>query len=171
MSSEEFVDIINDMGIDFVQVDKIDKIDKKRRSSKNNSFTKNNISIPRSNLHNDVGIILEDKIANNQIQLTQFELKTIKKFIEENKLQNKNYHQSRDKPTNNHQDKGPRKCYIGVNCITWMCAYEHPATRRSECSCKETLCNKLHIKQALCKDPFHPDDCAMAHKMSDFGDI
>jgi hypothetical protein len=148
--------------IDFTEMDKPRHGPKKHASSK---YSKN-VSIPRSNLHNDVGIILEDKIKNDQIQLTQFELKTIKKFIEGNKLQNKNV--QRPESSQQKREKSPRKCYIGINCITWMCAFEHPDNRKAECSCKETVCDKLHINQALCKDPFHPDDCAMIHKMSEF---
>jgi hypothetical protein len=162
MSSEEFVDVMN-----FNELEKKEKRrgPKNNMSSKNNTLSKNNnVSVPKNNLHNDVGIILEDKIKNDQIQLTQFELKTIKKFIEGNKLQNKN---SQSLPKQKRENT-PRKCYIGVNCITWMCAFEHPPNRKPECSCKENDCVKLHIKDALCKDPFHPDDCTMAHKMSDF---
>lgn len=158
MSSEEFVDVMN-----FKDIDKKEK----RRGPKNTSSSKNTVSVPKSNLHNDVGIILGDKIKNDQIQLTQFELKTIKKFIEGNKIQNKNC-QAQSKSNQSNKDKAPRKCYIGVNCITWMCAFEHPPNRKSECSCKENSCKLLHIKDALCKDPFHPDDCGMAHKMADF---
>lgn len=155
--------------IDFTEMDKPRRGPKNYDSSKKNDSSKKqsfkNVSI-RSNLHNDVGIILEDKIKNEQIQLTQFELKTIKKFIEGNKLQNKNT--QRPESSQQKREKAPRKCYIGVNCITWMCAFEHPDNRKGECSCKETDCDKLHINQALCKDPFHPDDCTMIHKMAEF---
>lgn len=160
MSSEDFTDIFENTTIDFKQFDKKNP----QQNYKKSSSYKNNVSVPKYSLHNDVGVILEDKIANNQITLTKFELKTIKNFIDENK----NFHLK--KSNQQRQEKAPRKCYIGVNCITWMCAFEHPPNRKSECSCKDDNCNKLHITDALCKDPFHPDNCKMAHKMSDFID-
>ena len=59
------------------------------------------------------------------------------------------------------KDKG--ECYHKEWCIIWYCRYIHPEARQEECECTMLKCNKLHKRQAICKNPNHRDGCTMSH--------
>jgi hypothetical protein len=120
--------------------------------SKNSSRPVENNNVNRFNTCENLALLLQDKIANNKIEASPFELKFINVFINEflNKRQN-------DKQT----------CHVGDKCIVWYCRYEHGENRKPECKCVDDKCDKLHVNQALCRNPKHPDNCKMAHRIEE----
>lgn len=120
------------------------------------------ISLSKLDLCDDLILIIKDKIKNDKIELTLFERKTVNKFITsfEIKEQPNNTNQT-------HNSNVPQTCNTGDRCIVWYCKFTHSDARNSECKCSETECDKLHQDQAICKNPGHPDNCKMAHKISE----
>jgi hypothetical protein len=124
---------------------KFTKPEKFGNSSNQNMITKSSCK--------DVSIILEDKIKNNLINVSALELQAINEFLAILKI--------------NNQSEIKKPCHLGERCIVWKCKFDHPDTRIVECFCENNDCDKLHIEQALCKNPGHPDNCQMAHRMKD----
>ena len=115
------------------------------------------IRINKFDLCDDLILILKDKIANKQIQLTSFEEKTVMKFF------------STFEKKENEKNTTPQlqNCFTGDKCIVWYCKFEHSANRKKECKCTNPECINLHQNQALCKNPNHPSDCKMAHNVDE----
>jgi hypothetical protein len=121
----------------------------------NNRSKDTGLSLEKLDLCDDIILILNDKIKNNQIQLTTFEEKTINKFCEKLK-------KSAQVPVEVKQT-----CFTGQSCIVWYCQFNHPDARKKECKCSIDTCDNLHVHQALCKNPKHSDNCTMAHRIQD----
>jgi hypothetical protein len=126
-----------------------------------NNYQLDKFNMDKLDLCDDLILILKDKIKNNQIQLTGFEQKTVNKFFSQfEKKDNKEKHMS----TNSVQ---LQNCFTGDKCIVWYCRFEHGNGRKKECKCTNVDCKNLHMHQALCKNPNHADDCAIAHNIEE----
>lgn len=118
--------------------------------------------LEKVSLGEDLILIIKDKMENNTVQFSGFEKKTLQKIFD--KYEKKtfiNVRDTRDAPVVN-QD-----CFTGDNCIVWYCKFGHSDARKKECKCNEAACDKLHARQALCKNKNHADDCQIAHRAQD----
>ena len=152
---------------------------KAKASGHASSSSNSNYSAPRYSSHDDVMMILEDKMKNSKIELSRIEEKIISEYLVyvQNRKDN-----NRDKDQRDNKSKGDQRdnrdqrdrpkstCNVGKQCIVWECIFEHPEDRQPECNCNDNECKKLHRNQALCrktKSRDHPADCDMAHSMED----
>ena len=136
------------------------KAKERDRAYEKSNYTRVDSSLViKLDLCDDIILILKDKIKNDKIQLSSFELKTINKFFKEFDIK-----ESRE---NKNVTILNSACNVGDKCIVWYCKFTHNKERPSECKCIDKDCNKLHIHLAICKNPNHQDDCKIAHRISD----
>jgi hypothetical protein len=140
----------------------------KESQHKTNQYQANQMqSDKRFELCKNMVLFIQEKIDNKKIEVTLFETSFLKSFIKEfaNANDNTNLNNNPHNSHNNTNNDGT--CNIGDKCIVWNCRYIHSSSRRSECECIDMACPKLHMRQALCKNPNHDADCKMAHKIQD----
>lgn len=151
-------------------------------TTSSSSLPKNNIKEPYvksqidTNIYEDASLLMKEWMLDikKHRSLTALEQRITTRFFTEvesgkpiSNVKNENIKKEQKSKYIKKTTIEKKQCKSKENCIIWNCIFLHPDTRKSECLCTETSCEKLHQYQAICKNSHHKSDCPMAHSIKE----